>query len=809
MDLPLFKKNKNIQSSNQGVILPNIPQTTENIPQLQGQTVNKPVGQFQPTQNTQNLELEKKGLLSKIIPEPVRHAFTQDSEEKVTIKEYEKPKVIKPILSIKEGMHLLDVIAPQKFETDFDHVKLNEKYYRTLYTNIRRRFVNPGWLEPLINFNHSLNTSFYIYPVEGKTVLDDLRRKITEMEAELSTDIDRGKIVNPTTKAKLEDALALQEQLVKGIEGFFEMGLYITIPAHSPEELNHITKQVQSTLQSLLVDAESITLDQERGFITTVPWGQDKLYVNRNMDTTSLATTFPFTTAELSNDKGVLYGINPQNDSFIIFDRYSMENSNMSVFGTSGGGKSYFVKLESVRSLMLGTEVIIIDPEAEYKDLSDSVGGEYISFSFSSESKINPFDLSQVYVEGENQLGLKILSLHSLFKVIMGQLSPTQEALLDRALIATYKSKGITQDPETQKKEPPLMEDLYKTLIGMETAEAQDLAARIEKFVKGSFVGIFDKHTNIDLSNPFTVFSVKDMQEALRPIAMFVILDFIWTRVQRDLKKRMLIVDEAWHMMRYEDSAQFLWSVVKRARKYWLGLTTITQDVEDFLSQDIGKAIVTNSSLKLLLKQSPAAIDRIAEIFYLSQGEKQLLLAANVGEGIFFAGPHHAPIRIVASDVEHELITTNPSEMSKRNEKPSYIGDNNKTNQPQQNEELIKPAFMEIESDQSPTPNSQTTQSNDNGEETGVRGQETVAVSQTNTNEPPEKHQGKESPIQDTINKESIVQATAFNQPPKQGTNEVILPGQANNPNKTPEQKETDLQNQINALLNTDQNGNQ
>jgi type IV secretory pathway VirB4 component len=383
------------------------------------------------------------------------------------------------------------------------------------------------------------------------------------------------------------------------------------------------------------------------------------------MDTTSLATTFPLTSAELSGNRGVLYGINSQNESFIVFDRFSLENSNMTIFATSGAGKSYFVKVETLRSLMIGTEVVVIDPESEYKTLAEAVGGEFISFSFKSPSKINPFDLAQVYEEGENQLGLKILTLHSLFKVIMGKLNATQEALLDRALVATYRAKGITQDPATQKKEPPLMEDLYKVLVGMETPEAKDLAARIEKFVRGSFVGIFDQHTNINLGNPFTVFSVKDLQETLRPIAMFVILDFIWTRIRKDLKRRLLVVDEAWHMMRYEDSAQFLWSVVKRARKYFLGLTTITQDVEDFLARDIGKAIVTNSALRLLLKQSPAAIDKIGEVFYLSQGEKQLLLAANIGEGIFFAGPHHAPIRVVASKEEHRIITTKPQEFTK------------------------------------------------------------------------------------------------------------------------------------------------
>ncbi len=578
-----------------------------------------------------------------------------------------KPRVISPALAIAQGASVLDVIAPQSVEEDFDYIKINDVYFRTIFVGGYPRFVGPGWLEPVVNFDSSLDISFYVYPVDGKSVLDDLRRKIAEMEAEISTDIERGKIVDPSTQAKLEDARNLQEQLVKGIERFYEFSFYITIPANSVDELNHITRQIESQLGALLVVSKHAILDMEEGFLSTAPFGMDRLNITRNMDTTSVATTFPLTSSELSSDRGVLYGINSQNESFIIFDRFSLENSNMVIFATSGAGKSYFVKLEALRSLMTSSEVIIIDPESEYKTLAEACGGEFISFSFNSPSKINPFDLSQVREEGENQLGLKILSLHSLMKVIMGAITPTQEALLDRALVMTYRAKGITMDPDTQGKEPPLMEDLYKTLIGMEVPDALDLSARIEKFVRGSFVGIFDKQTNINITNPFTVFSVKDLQDALRPIAMFIILDYIWTRVKKDLKKRILIVEEAWHMMKYPDTAQFLWSVVKRARKYYLGLTTITQDVEDFLSQDIGKAIVTNSALQVLLKQSPAAIDKIGEVFYLSQGEKNLLLAANVGEGIFFAGPHHAPIRVVASQEEHKLITTNPQEMAKVN----------------------------------------------------------------------------------------------------------------------------------------------
>ena len=575
-----------------------------------------------------------------------------------------KPFTLEAANELGRGMvSVQDVVAPGAIEVDFDYLKIGNKYFRTLFVAGYPRFVSANWLAPLINFDHSLDVAMYIYPVEGKGVLDDLRRKMAEMEAEIQTDIERGRIVDPATQAKLEDARVLQEQLVKGAERFFQFGLYITIPADSLEELDQASKQVASTLGSLLIISKHATLQMEDGFKATIPTCVDRLMITRNMDTTSLATTFPFTSSELTANEGIMYGINEHNDSLIIFDRFTLENANSVIFAKAGAGKSYLVKLEVLRSLIFGTEIIVIDPEAEYKALSEAVGGEYITFGFQSQAKINPFDLSAVYEEGENQLGLKILSLHSLFKVIMGQLNPTEEAVLDRALILTYKMKGITPEPATQKNEPPLMEDLYKALRGMEEPQASLLADRIEKFVKGSFIGIFDQRSNVDIKNPFTVFSIRDLEDVLRPIAMFIILDYIWTKIKREMKKRILVVDEAWHLMKYPDSASFLYSIAKRARKYFLGLTTITQDVEDFLTSDYGKAIVTNSSLQILMKQSVAAIDKVAQVFYLSEGEKQLLLSADIGEGIFFAGPNHVAIRVVASPEEHRLITTKPSEL--------------------------------------------------------------------------------------------------------------------------------------------------
>ncbi len=556
-----------------------------------------------------------------------------------------------------------DIIAPPAIEVDFDFLKVGSTYYRTLFVVGYPRFVQANWLAPLINFEHTLEISMYSYPVEAKGVLDDLKRKITEMEATISTDIQHGKVLDPSVQAALEDAQMLQEELVKGAERFFQFGLYVTIPADTKDELDDTTKQVESMLGSLLLVPKHATLQQEDAFKTTLPQGTDHIYITRNMDTTSLATTFPFISSTLTSNSGIMYGLNEHNGSLVIFDRFSQENANSVVFAKSGSGKSYLVKLEALRSLMFGTEIIVIDPEEEYRTLCEAIGGEYIAFDFNAQAKINPFDLSGVYEEGENELGLKILSLHGLLRVVMGELNPSEDAILDRALVNTYKAKGITPDPQTQKNEPPLMEDLYKSLLGMEEPDAKGLADRLEKFVKGSLLGIFSQQSNIDIKNTFTVFSIKNLENELRPIAMFLILDFIWTRVKNDIRKRLLIIDEAWYMMQYPDSATFMYSIAKRARKYYLGMTTITQDVEDFLNTDYGKAIVTNSSIQILLKQSPAAIDKVADVFYLSEGEKHLLLAADIGEGIFFAGANHVAIRIIASEDEHYLVTSKPEEV--------------------------------------------------------------------------------------------------------------------------------------------------
>lgn len=587
-----------------------------------------------------------------------------------------KPTASKPVKNHKDALShlekgmtsLVDIIAPTSVEVDFRLIRVGERFVRTFFVVGYPRYVSPGWLQPLIDFEHQLDISMFVYPTSSPDILSDLRRKIAEMEATISAQAKEGQAVDPKVTAALDDALALQEELAKGVERFFLFSLYISIWGETIADFEVASKRLTTTISSMLLLAKIATLQMEDGVKTTMPMGQDRLYITRNMDTTSLASTFPFTSAMLTQEQGVLYGINQQNGSLIIFDRFGLENANEVVFGKSGSGKSYFIKLEATRQFMFGTEVIIVDPEGEYQDLTVALGGEYVAFTSSSPIKINPFDLSGLYEEGENELGLKILSLHGLLKIVLGELDSMHDAILDRALVETYRQKGITADPTTQQKEPPLMEDLYKTLLGMEAKEAAELALRLEKFIKGSLAGIFNQQSNFDIKNPFSVFSIKALEGDLRAIAMHIILDFVWTTIRKTLKKRLLILDEAWYMMQHEDSASFVYGIAKRSRKYYLGLTTATQDIEDFLSTDYGKAVLSNSSLQILLKQGSTEIDTVAKNFYLSEGEKELLVSATTGEGLFFAGQNHVGIKVVAAPFEHDLITSNPAELAKKQE---------------------------------------------------------------------------------------------------------------------------------------------
>ncbi len=582
-----------------------------------------------------------------------------------------KPEGLLPLMgnldTLKKGsVSLVDLIAPSSVEVDFKHIRVGDMFYRTFLVVDYPREVSPNWLSILIDYKETMNVSMYIYPVESKDILSNLRRKIAEMEATLESDAKSGIESDPKVRAALEDAISLREELARGLERFFQFGLYVTLSAKSLEELNRKSSELTSLLASNLLVVKPATLQMEDGFKTTLPLGSDRIFVTRNMDTTSVASTFPFTSYEISHPNGIFYGVNTLNNSLVIVDRFSFENANSVVFGKSGSGKSFTVKLEVLRQMMFDAEILIIDPEDEYKALCTAVGGEYISFSKDSEVKINPFALLSDD-RSEAQLGIKILSLHSLLKVMLGEFTPTQEALLDRALVLTYKQKGITPDPATFGNEAPILEDLYKTLLNMEEPDAKDLAFRLEKYVKGGFAGLLNSQTNYDVKNQLTVFSIKQLEDSLRPVAMQVILDFIWNRVRTKLKKRILIVDEAWYLMKNPDSAAFLQGIAKRARKYYLGVTTLTQDIEDFLSSDYGRSILSNSSIQILLKQNSSEVEVLAKTLNLSEGEKQFLLTAQVGEGLFFAGQNHVTAQFLASNFEYQLVTSKPQDIMENN----------------------------------------------------------------------------------------------------------------------------------------------
>lgn len=601
-------------------------------------------------------------LLDKLRKNYEKKQENEDKKEPST-REEEENRDLKE--NLPTDMSIQDIIAPIDLEIDFNHLQMGDYYFKTLFISGYPRFVGPNWLSPIINFEHSLRISTFYYPVESKVILEKLKKKIGEMEATLYTQMEERKVVDPSLKVALSDAQQLQDSIAEGTEKFFHFSMYITLYANDKEELERIGRNVTSTLAAINVSAKPATLQQEQGFISTQPLGLDNLYITRNMDTTSLATTFPFVTSELTMDHGIMYGINLHNKSLVIFDRFDLENANTVIFAKSGAGKSYFVKLEAVRSLMLGTEIIIIDPESEYQSLSKAVNGAYISFSQDKGNKMNPFELSGVTDEGDDELRMKLLALQGFFKIMFDGITNIEGSILDRALILTYREKGINFDPSTQTNPPPMLEDLYKVLKGMAETEAHALAKRLEKYIIGSGAGVFNEASNFEIVNPFTVFSIRDLQEELKPMAMYLMLDFIWTRIRKNKKRRLLIVDEAWYMMQSEDSAKFLYSIAKRARKYYLGLSTITQDVADFLNTDMGKAIISNSSIQLLMMQSPTAVEKLQEVFKLSDGEKNFLLSCEQGQGLFFAGTNHVGIHVLSSVSEHELITSDPRDLER------------------------------------------------------------------------------------------------------------------------------------------------
>ena len=573
-----------------------------------------------------------------------------------------------------KGMTTLrDLIAPSSLEIHSSHFRIGTKYGRTMYIYGYPRELYTGWLSGLINIDQVIDISMFVYPVETEVVLNNLRKKVTQLEADMSINSEKGRTRDPAKEAALQDAEELRDQLQVGSERFFRYGLYVTMYADSLEELGFVQHALETLFGQQLVYTKTASSQQEQGLNSTIPQMADQLQIRRNMNTGAISTSFPFTSADLTQEKGVLYGINMHNNGLVIFDRYSLENANMVVFAKSGAGKSFTVKLEALRSMMLGADILIIDPENEYQKLSDAVGGSYIRLSLSSDTRINPFDLPRVIDsdEADDALRANLVTLHGLLRLMLGGsqiaangqvmagLTPAEEADLDQGLIDTYARVGITSDPLTHNSVPPTISDLYDTLLHMGGTGPQ-LAQRLRKYTSGTFAGIFSQQSNIDINNNMVVFNIRDLEDELRPVAMYIVLSHIWNITRTVQRKRMLIVDEAWQLMKYDDSANFLFSLAKRARKYFLGLTTITQDVEDFMGSKMGRAIVANSSMQLLLKQSSSAVDVLSDVFKLTEEERKRLANFPVGQGLFFAGQNHVHIQIIASDTETGLITTNP-----------------------------------------------------------------------------------------------------------------------------------------------------
>jgi conjugal transfer ATP-binding protein TraC len=578
---------------------------------------------------------------------------------------------------------LRDFIAPSSLEFSSTHFQLGTRYARTYYIYGYPRQLYTGWLSGMVNLDEVIDMSMYVYPVESQVVLENLRKKVTQLEAGIQIDGEKGRIRDPGKQAAILDAEEMRDKLQVGEERFFRFGLYFTVYGSSIDELEFVSHKIESMLGQQLVYSKPATSQQEQGFNSTVPQMNDQLQIRRNMSTGALSTSFPFTSADLTQDTGILYGVNMHNSGLVIFDRFSLENGNSVVFAKSGAGKSFTVKLEALRSMMFGTEIFIIDPENEYQRMCEAVGGAYVRLSLSSSTRINPFDLPKVVdsEEADNALRSNLITLHGLLRLMMGgaqaqmlggagamtpALAPSEEADLDAALIEAYAKAGITNDPLTHTGLPPTIADLYDTLLHM-GGNGPQLAQRLRKYTTGTFAGIFSQQSNIDINNPLVVFNIRDLEDELRPVAMYIVLNYIWNKTKSDQRKRILIVDEAWQLMKYEDSANFLFSLAKRARKYNLGITTITQDVEDFMGSRMGRAIVANASMQFLLKQSPSAVDVLSDVFKLTSEEKKRLSQFPVGQGLFFAGQNHVHIQVVASPTETGLITTNPQQIQQMN----------------------------------------------------------------------------------------------------------------------------------------------
>jgi len=588
--------------------------------------------------------------------------FGKKSEQKIN-----KDEVLESERIYQQGLATVkDLIAPSAMKVTANYIEIGGTFAKTIFVIAYPKYLRTSWFSPIVNIDFPMDIAMFMHPVDTREILKTLRKSATQVESQVQIEQEGGKIRDPMLETAMQNIEELRDQLMQGTEKFFRFGIYITVYGNDVKEIEKSSKELEAILEAQMVYVKAAVLRSEQGFSSTLPLANDKLDIANNLNTSPLSTTFPFVSSDLSSNDGILYGINRHNNSLILFDRFKMENANMVVFAKSGAGKSYTIKLEAFRSMMMGTNVIIIDPENEYKYLCDTVGGTFIKISLNSDSRLNPFDLPKIKEDEdpEDIIRNNIASLIGLLHIMLGSVSPEEDSILDKAIRETYSLRDITAQSNFDTFTPnsfPTMSDLYEVLSNMEGADS--LSVRLEKYTEGIFSGFLNHPTNVKIDNQMVVFNIRDLEDELRPIAMFVVLQFIWNEMRSNMKKRLVIVDEAWVMMKHDDAASFLFGIAKRCRKYFTGLTTITQDIADFMTSRYGKPIVTNSSLQLLLRQSPAAIDVIMETFYLTDQEKFLLLESNVGEGIFFAGAKHAAIKVIASYSEDQVITTDPNQL--------------------------------------------------------------------------------------------------------------------------------------------------
>lgn len=567
---------------------------------------------------------------------------------------------------------MLDLIAPAGMQVRTKDIVINDLYTRTLYAYNWPNYIYPNWMAQTINQDVTMDIVHFIYPSSNKAIMKMLRKKVAELRSSIRMLEQRGIVRDPTLEAALQDAEELRDLLARGQEKLFQFGMYLTIYAEDEERLKKVQTDVESVLGGKLILTKPAMFQMEHAWTSTLPLCIDEVEINRNMNTSPIAASFPFSSSDLTDDHGILYGINRHNDSLIIFDRFDLPNANSNIFATSGAGKSFTAKLELLRYMMLGTEILVIDPENEYTNLCQAVGGSFIPLSIQSPYRINPFDLPKA-IRGDDAapgevLRAAVINLHGLLRLMLGPITPSEDGILDKAILDTYALNGITlESPDPGSMDPPTLGNLVDVL--MTTEGGENMAKILQKYTTGSFAGLFDQKTNVSLEQQMIVFQIRDLEEQLRPIAIYIVLNFLWNRIRAELKKRILVIDEAWNLMQHEDSARFLYGIVKRARKYYLGVTTITQDIDDFVESPFGKPIITNSSLQMLLKQSPTTVDNLQKLFYLTDGEKYVLLNSDVGQGILFAGYKHVAMQVIASPEESALITTKPSEVMAANAK--------------------------------------------------------------------------------------------------------------------------------------------